>query len=303
MEPISLALRFALYLDLGLLFGMPFFALYSFKKNELAEGFAKHLTSVSLVFACSGVVLSLFSLIDTAKNMSGVSSWAEVNTDTLGMLLYGTAFGAAWIVRVAALCVAALLAWLRPRGQPGIALLCLVACIALLTVAWSGHAVMDDGLRRYLHLSSDFAHLLAAATWLGALVSFVMQIEAKNLASPSEIERLKRTVSGFAPIGAMIVSVLLVSGAINYLFIVGVKWPNHLYGELLLVKLFLFSLMLLLAAANRFRLGPLLENASWGEVSITTISHLRKSLRMEASIAFLVLAVVSSLGVQSPFGS
>lgn len=301
MQWASVILRFGLYLDLGLLFGVPFFALYSFKSDELAHGITRLHTTLVLVLACLGIFLSIAGLISMAANMSGAVDWFVVDRQTLSMVITGTAFGSAWLIRIFALTLIALM--LLKTGLSNrfsLSFVSILAGIALMTLAWAGHAVMDDGVRRYIHLSADFVHLIAAATWLGALLSFVIQFEGKGLKSHAEIEILRRVISGFSTVGTTIVGLLVVTGLLNYILIVGFSLPERLYGELLIIKLTLFGLMLLLAAANRFRLGPMLEMAKSSENKAVAINNLRRSLRIETAVAFLVLAVVAILGVQTP---
>jgi putative copper resistance protein D len=220
------------------------------------------------------------------------------------MIVTGTDFGAAWTVRLAALLVCLLLALFarrRPSFQFGA--LAATAGVALSTLAWAGHGAMDDGGRRYLHLASDIAHLLAAGAWVGALVAFVM---LSRSSSPATATLLSRTSNGFAQIGTIVVVTLTVTGVLNYWMIIGPTLPDELsltsYGGLLVAKLVLFAAMLALAAANRFRLAPQLEQAVKTGDHAVAVRTLRRSLMFETSAAMLILALVASLGILSPTG-
>jgi hypothetical protein len=72
------------------------------------------------------------------------------------------------------------------------------------------------------------------------------------------------------------------------------------YGQLLIAKLGLFGLMLALAAANRYRLSPLLERVHVSGEHATAIAALRRSLFVETCCAFLILALVAWLGTLGP---
>ncbi|MNN98213.1 Copper resistance protein D [compost metagenome] len=93
----------------------------------------------------------------------------------------------------------------------------------------------------------------------------------------------------------------------NYWMIVGPTLPDDLsltsYGGLLIVKLALFGTMLALAAANRFRLAPQLEQAVKTGDHDGAVRTLRRSLMFETSAATLILALVASLGILSPTGT
>jgi putative copper resistance protein D len=101
------------------------------------------------------------------------------------------------------------------------------------------------------------------------------------------------------------VAALVLSGAINYIFIIGPTLSGligNLYGRLLLVKLGLFASMLLLAAANRFRLAPALEKARRDEDTAGAVSALKRSLCLEAALVISILGLVAWLGTLDPQG-
>ena len=97
--------------------------------------------------------------------------------------------------------------------------------------------------------------------------------------------------------------VITLTGVVNYLFIVGPKLDEVLrshYGVLLAIKVLLFAGMLVLAALNRFHLGPLLEQ-SLREGQYRTAAHaLRRSVVVEMVAAVLIVGLVAWLGTLSP---
>ncbi|MGF2508145.1 CopD family protein, partial [Ralstonia pseudosolanacearum] len=112
--------------------------------------------------------------------------------------------------------------------------------------------------------------------------------------------------SGFAGLGTLIVATLAVTGAANYLLIVGPTVEGlftTVYGGLLLAKLAVFALMLGLAAANRFRLSPRLAAAVRSGDPAGAVSALRASLIAEACLGGIILGLVAWLGVLSPPGA
>lgn len=165
---------------------------------------------------------------------------------------------------------------------------------------------MDEGVRGYVHLASDIAHLWAAGAWVGALLSFLMLAVIKPANQSDSVEILSRTSNSFARIGTLIVTVLTVSGIVNYVLIVGPSIDpliSTLYGRLLLGKLVLLGGMLALAAANRFRLSPGLEAALKTGNHVKAALKLRQSLFTETALAVLILAAVAWLGILSPTGN
>ncbi|WP_454740825.1 copper homeostasis membrane protein CopD [Cupriavidus basilensis] len=262
------------------------------------------MAAICAAVAALGIALSLANIAVMAKGMTGASTYAELQGHVFEMIVTGTDFGAAWAVRLVALllCVAiALFARRQPTMQFGV--LAVAGGVALSTLAWGGHGAMDDGGRRYVHLASDIAHLMAAGAWVGALLAFVLL--SRPSATPGKVALLSRTSNGFAQVGTIVVATLTITGAVNYWLIVGPALPDlslTSYGGLLVSKLALFATMLALAAANRFHLSPQLERAVRTGDHAVAVRTLRRSLMFETSAATLILALVASLGILSPSG-
>lgn len=301
---LNVALRFALYLDLMILFGIALFGIYALLPDERSSGIARQYAVVMAATVVFGVILSLCSMVVMTKAMTGASDYSELTSHIFGMVLTSTAVGRAWIARIAALavCTAAIIA-LRRRPDARFATVAGAASVALVTAAWAGHGAMDDGLRGYVHLALDALHLIAAGAWVGALAAFVLMSAKRHESAARKVETLNRTAKGFAHIGTLIVLTLLITGAVNYLLIVGPTVQGLLttrYGELLVAKLTVFVLMLGLAAVNRFLLSPRLHSAVRAGNHAKALGMLRSSLATEASLAIIILALVAWLGVLSP---
>jgi len=104
--------------------------------------------------------------------------------------------------------------------------------------------------------------------------------------------------------GSIIVALVLGSGLVNSWMLVGpqnmLTLPLTLYGQLLIAKLFLFAIMLALAATNRFTLTPALERAL--QIGGTYRAHrrLQISLIIELSLAAAIICLVAWLGTSEP---
>ena len=298
------ALRFADYLALMVLFGVPLFATYALGSGETTSRVGARCAAVAAVAAGAAAVLSLLGLAAMAMQMTGESDPAAITSHVLEMIVTRTGAGIAWVVRTIALamCLVAVPV-LRRRPAARLVVLACGGAVALASLAWTGHGAMDEGGRGYLHLLSDVLHLVAAGAWVGALVAFVMLSVGPGRADGRSVETLNRTASGFAGIGTTIVITLVVTGAINYILIVGPTLRGlvaTVYGRLLGAKLVLFAGMLVLAAANRYVLSPRLEAslrvANFGRAA----RMLRRSLWTEAGLALIVLGVVAWLGLLAP---
>ncbi|XAQ44587.1 copper homeostasis membrane protein CopD [Ralstonia solanacearum] len=306
-DGLNVALRFALYLDLMLVFGVALFGLRALRPEERSSAIARRYVRVVAVSVAVGIVLSLWSAVVMAKAMTGAAEYAELTGHVFGMILGATAFGLAWAVRMAALvaCLPAALA-LRRCPTARFAVLAALGATALATLTWAGHGAMDQGARGVLHAATDIAHLLAAGAWGGALAAFVLLASAGQMRAPGAAARLSGVSSGFAGLGTLIVATLAVTGAANYLLIVGPTVEGlftTVYGGLLLAKLAVFALMLGLAAANRFRLSPRLAAAVRSGDPAGAVSALRASLIAEACLGGIILGLVAWLGVLSPPGA
>ena len=75
--------------------------------------------------------------------------------------------------------------------------------------------------------------------------------------------------------------------------------PTSPYGQLLLIKLALFALMLILASLNRFRLTPALGRDLTSD-GAPAVNQLRASLALEAGAAVIILGLVSWFGTLEP---
>ncbi|MHC8371358.1 copper homeostasis membrane protein CopD [Pseudomonas sp. MDT1-85] len=300
-DSISIALRFALYVDLMLLFGVAFLGLYGLKGQERMSGVVLPFRSMLAGTAVLGALLSVASMLMMVSAMSGESDFAALRPH-IEMMVFETDVGLACVVRIIALIVAGLAVMLR---APGFSLLvtAFAGGVALASLAWNGHGAMDEGSRRYWHFVVDILHLLAAGAWVGALVAFALMAKINALQTEARIRLLARAVNRFEVIGAVIVVVVAVTGVVNYLFIVGPTLDAvflSTYGILLFIKVVLFAGMLVLAALNRFHLGPFLELSLREGQYMVAANALRRSMMVELVAAVVIIGLVAWLGTLSP---
>lgn len=298
--------RLALYLGLMLAFGLPVFVLQALTRNRSALSVARQALRVAGAATIVSLLASGTALWAMAQAMSGSSdpgaTWGVMQT-----LLTQTAVGMTWNLRVAVLLVSL---WFTAASggdtRSRVAVASVLGAVALATLAWAGHGAMNEGPLAWFHLGVDIAHLLAAGAWVGALVALTLISRAAlRHAEQKRIALLSSAATGFARSGTLIVAVLITSGIVNYIIIVGPTLSGlieTLYGRLLLVKLGLFAAMLILAAANRFRLAPALERARRDDDAATAVSALTRSLYLETSLAILILGLVAWIGTLDPGG-
>lgn len=222
----------------------------------------------------------------------------------LGPILGQTHFGRTWQLRVGLVLLAGGMLALRPRHPRDWLLVradvTLLAGLVVAAVAWSGHAAATEGPERAIHLLGATAHALAAGVWIGGLAGLTLLLRASQR-DRSLLEVAQRAATGFSRLAAVAVAVLLLTGAVHVWVLVG-SLPSLVgtpYGWLLLAKLALVVLLLGVAAVNRVRVLPALQEGGGGE-GPAALSWLIRTVRAELGLALGVLIVVGFLGVTPP---
>jgi putative copper export protein len=124
------------------------------------------------------------------------------------------------------------------------------------------------------------AHVLVAAFWLGAIPALYLATlrETADLAA--------RLIEAFSRVAVWVVPLLAVAGVVMALVLVPrIAVFSHPYGWLLLGKITGFAVLMGLAAANRWRLGP--------AVARGTTQAFRLSLAAEYALIVGVLAATA----------
>lgn len=306
MELAVILLRLMQYAAGFVLLGAPLFALYALPPS--GEQAAASLGWPRRLLVWSAAILLLSSLAGLLTQTAVVAgSMAEaLKPDSLVAVITSMAMGPSSLVRATA-AILALVALLTLR--PGLRLWILLVplgVVASASFAWMGHGAATEGPGGIVHLAADITHLLAAAVWFGALVFFAGLAFSGDALSPTSHEALHRALHGFAGVGSAVVAALLASGLINSGFLIGPtgvpRLGGSLYGQLLVVKLLFFVVMLGLAAANRLRHTPRLARASL-EDRPRALSALKISLMVEAGAALIILGLVAWLGRLAPISS
>ncbi len=206
----------------------------------------------------------------------------------LSSLADGTRFGAAFIAMTlgfALVLALVVLAWLFERRW------LLWAAFALGLVfasglSLSGHSAADAG-HSWLSELADWAHLSAAALWVGGLVQLFAVVWP-------EPELRRESFLRFSRLATVLVALLLAAG--TYLSVLRFPHLHDLwrtgYGHVLLVKLGLVALALLWGAAHRWVAAPRLARGGGG--------RLRRSLLGESAVAMAVLLAAAVLVDSKP---
>ena len=289
-------IRFALYLDLMLLFGLPAFLLYNASEAKTLD--ARFSWTIRCLAALAPVV-SILGFAMLCADMAGLAL-ADLDRPTVEAILWQTPIGFAWITRMAALSACLVTAFVPGRSQPMRPVMLLLASgIALGSLAWTGHGAAGGWSR----MLADITHLLAAGLWVGALGAFMLLL-TRLRGSEHHASALAAMLARFAVVGSLAVIAIVVTGAINAWDLVG---PEHIrdllaspYGRLLAIKVLIFMAMLGLAAANRFRFTPQLERSLTSDHKDNAVAFLRISIALETTLIIAILVIVAYLGLLEP---
>lgn len=296
------ALRFAQYALLLGLFGSLTFRLLGLRglaAPPIATGSATRTAAMVAPFIT--VAVMLIGIAD----MMGQALW-DLDRTTIASIVLTTDMGAAFLARVALLgAAAAVLALVKPatRSQAVAAWLC---AVALLTLAWNGHAAVSEGWLGLVHRLNDWAHLMAAGIWMGAIGWFTLLILVAHR-EPARMPPapLLRLMHRFRPVGVALVGVVALTGTINAHLIFGIANSFTMlqtrYGWLLAAKMLLVVLMLLCAARHALVGGQIAGKPEWDSSRTeATLAKLRRSLTAELVLAVGVLITVAFAGVAAP---
>src|SRR5712664_690400 len=250
------------------------------------------------ISAASGMIWLLL----VAVSMSGLSFGESMTSDVLSTVVNETQFGRVSEIRlVLAVIIAGCLAYVRFPLARGLALAMSLGLTAAL--AWTGHAGSTAGEMGILHLTADTLHLLAAAIWIGGLVSLVLLLSvSRHDQTPAGVSFARVATQRFSTMGIAIVVVVFATGIINAWILVG-SWHALIvtgYGRVLMLKVALFAAILLIAAANRFWLTPRLALPSGSEPQYEAVHRLERNSMIEIALALLIFAIVAMLGTLHP---
>lgn len=217
---------------------------------------------------------------------------SEVGWQGLWQVTTETRFGLVWGLRfVLALLLSGLIYWKAARW-PAIA----AATLFVALLATVGHSGASPGVAGGLQLAADMVHLLAAGAWLGGLPALVLLLaRARASATPAWRSTMRAAVSRFSLLGMVCVGALLASGVANSWYLLA--GPRDLlttdYGQLLSIKIGLFTAMTCIAAVNRYRLTPKLPARA-------AMQSLQRNTIVETGLGLAVLLIVGALGTMAP---
>ncbi|WP_017892444.1 copper homeostasis membrane protein CopD [Serratia sp. S4] len=211
-----------------------------------------------LLVSCTWLAgLSAVALLAIQAGQMG-DGWADTWRLDVWWAVLGTTFGEVWRWHLGISLLALLSLWLaEPRRTQFLALL---STLLLVSMAFIGHAAMHDGALGVAHRFNHALHLLAAGYWFGSLLPLLVCL--RYLAQPQSRSDAVTTLIRFSRWGHLAVALVVLTGVINSLIILG-RWPLDVdspYQRLLLFKTALVALMVMVALANRYAIVPAMSS-------------------------------------------
>lgn len=100
---IMIVIRFLLYLDLMVIFGLPFFQIYGISGVRHETYNLTNFRSFITFAVVTGIILTGINMLLVSNAMSGVTDLRELSIHVIEMVIEETDVGISWIVRLCAL--------------------------------------------------------------------------------------------------------------------------------------------------------------------------------------------------------
>lgn len=221
--------------------------------------------------------------------------WPDaVNPHVIITVLTSTGFGHVWAVRLVLVALVLVTAMTMDASRKRTwAALALLAAITLASLGLVGHASMDVSMMGLVNEGSQMLHLLASGFWVGSLLPLSLCLRPS--AGSKQLDDIDTTLHRFSGLGHIAVAVVVGTGVINGWSILGQTLDlTSTYDILLVIKIGLVAAMVGIAVINRYVFMPKIPHDQAG------IRQLRAGTVAEIAICFVVLALVSVLGVLAP---
>lgn len=310
---LDYTMRLVQYFDLTLLFGLPFFvwcgtSVGGIRDEKTKLRYSSRLSRCFLMLSLIGLALVNIEIMLNTAGIMGVSAYELVLADVAWYLLDTSAGRAGLIRTLVLLLMVTLLVWQLRHDEFKIptGLITLLAGVALITLAWNGHAASGEGTSGMVRLVAGVAHLLAAGGWFAAIaVLLFLLVRCCKPGTNESSDTVLRALHDFRIPGTVFVSVLVVTGVLLYGDLA--EWSitpliHSQHGKMLLLKLALFTIMLGLAALHRWYLVPYFRRDIRVGSPLRSLQHLRMSVSIEAISVILILVSVAILGTLNPQG-
>ena len=273
---INPILKFILYAAIVGSVGTFLFSLhFTAQLTEQQQSYCYYLSRKSVFI---GGITSLLMILSVPGNLGG--DLRSLIDPLMLQLAIGSNSVTGYLTAAGGFVVMLVVHKLRPKAQKCTLLIGSIAVLFSLTLA--GHALLGKWLTQSLLV----LHLLGIAFWLGALLPFhwiCLQTDTTNL---------RALAHRFGLVALVYVGLIIITGlAYAYILLGELSLIfTTSYGNVLLIKLFLVGALLSLAALNKFRIVPSLEQSP-----LRGVRQFKTSLQFEIALTLIILIVVSLL--------
>lgn len=299
MSLLLLAARWTHFAAIFALFGAPLFLLYGLpggaaEDRAIARRWVRRAIRAAMPIAVAAALAwAGATLVDVTDDPASLLDGQQISG-----ILAGTGFGRTWLVRFALLAALVAACWRAGKNAGTGGVIVLLAGLLLVSQAWLGHAAGGSGPGRLLLPLAYALHLLGAAAWIGGLLPLAGLLAAWRASGPKAARRAGPVLRRFSRMGIGAVALVGVGGAASATFHLATpaELVSTLYGQIILAKAALFAVLLTLAARNRSLSARLVRAPDPGD----DLARVLANSRAELSLALLVLALASLLGVTPP---
>ncbi|HET9494434.1 MAG TPA: CopD family protein [Chloroflexia bacterium] len=278
--------------------------------------------------AAALVLLALFlDLLGQLGSISDRPVWDSLTGGAGWTLVTTTRYGFAWLLKVAAglaLLGIMLFLWRRKgsgarEGLSSWDLAISAGSLLLLGQSLSSHAAAVTGdaaqvLGLPVPVIADWVHLTTASAWVGGLAFMALvlfpSLRSVGITGDARREFLSRSVPRFSRLAVVSVVALALTGTYNLLLHstdLGVVLSSS-YGQVLLIKIAAFVLLVGLGAVNLLRLTPLLQrkpnpapdNPGHAASNPGPGESLRRNVRLEVALAIVAIVCAGGLTLIPP---
>jgi putative copper resistance protein D len=293
------AARWLHFIAAILVFGASFFPFYAWGAGTSAPRSVLNPTRVVLRLA---VLVTAASAIAWAGAVfinitGGIESLTD--GDTLAAFFLETGFGKVWVLRFVLVAAILIIAFgtdaLFRRNFPS-AVVAFLAALLLVSQAWIGHAAAASGTEAGLVILGYALHVLGAGAWLGGLVPLWLLLRERRGYRDADELYIDAALHRFSRLATIAIGMILAGGVLN----LAARWHSldallaSTWGQLLIVKVVLFGVLLAFAIQNRFVLMPRLIIDTWAR------TRLVRNVLIEQLGAIAILGAASLLGLAAP---
>lgn len=243
------------------------------------------------------LLVALSAVLRLYAQSVAVNGGEALRGELIGPMLMRTLWGWGWMLQIAAVVIAIAGFHLARRARAGGWVIALAGVLVLaVTPALSGHAASAQRLTAIAVLV-DTLHVIGAGGWLGSLLVLLAAGLPVALRSPNDGRgaNVANLVNTYSPTALIFAGTVVASGVFAAWLHAGISsalWESR-YGQTLLLKFGVFSLVAAIGVYNWRRVRPALGDER-GALRI------RRSATAELLVGALVLIVTAVLVATPP---